>query len=125
MAIYNFFMDYKHELLHVLAEAGEDGLSLMKIVKHVYNSNSNLFETPDFEKMYNDLAQYLSKQSKKSDGIVKRNGVRGVYVLNEGWSGYRQTMLDFSVTDFVDYQQNSESSCYVDQSLSLFDDIDL
>ena len=117
-------MDYKNELLHVLAEAGEDGLSLMKIVKHVYNSNASLFETPNFEKMYNDLAQYLSKQSKMSDGIVKRNGVRGVYVLNEGWSGYRQTMLDFSVADLFDEQQDVESSFYVDQSLSLFDDID-
>ena len=95
----------------------------MKIVKHVYNSNASLFETPDFEKMYNDFAQYLSKQSKLSDGIVKRNGVRGVYVLNEG-SGYRQTMLDFSVAELFDDQQDAESSSYVDQSLSLFDDID-
>lgn len=108
----------------MLAEAGENGLSLMKIVKHVYNANASLFETPDFEKMYNDFAQYLSKQSKLSDGIVKRNGVRGVYVLNEGWSGYRQTMLDFSVAELFDDQQDAESSSYVDQSLSLFDDID-
>ena len=84
----------------------------MKIVKHVYNSNASLFETPDFEKMYNDFAQYLSKQSKLSDGIVKRNGVRGVYVLNEGWSGYRQTMLDFSVAELFDDQQDADS-CHI------------
>lgn len=108
----------------MLAEAGEDGLSLMKIVKHVYNSNASLFETPDFEKMYNAIAFHYSIRQFRLLGKILRKVVRGVYVLNEGWSGYRQTMLDFSVAELFDDQQDAEPSSYVDQSLSLFDDID-
>lgn len=117
-------MNYKEELLHVLAEAGVEGLSLKKIATHIYNCNASLFETPDFEKIYNDLAQYLSKQSKMSDGFVKRIGVRGVYALNESWSGYLQTILDFSDIDPIDESNILNSSTSTEHTHSLFDDFD-
>ena len=83
-------MDYKNELLHVLAEAGENGLSLMKIVKHVYNSNASLFETPDFEKMYNENGKFL--YSKAGLGIAGAalgiragmGAIRGAFTDGEG-----------------------------------------
>lgn len=114
--------DYKQELLHVLAEAGSNGLSLKKIARHIYNSNANLFDNPDYETVYNDLAQFLSRQSKMGGGIVKKGGHRGVYSLNSQWTGYRQTMLDFNGLASKERMADEPAKPYCDKSLSLFDD---
>ena len=107
-----------------MVEAGDEGLSLKKIAMHVYNSNNNLFENPDFNKIYSSLAQYLSKQSKMSDGMVKRISSKGVYAINKRWSGYLHTMIDFSFADSVNLTTDEPISTVRDQSLSLFDDFE-
>lgn len=107
-----------------MVEAGDEGLSLKKIAMHVYNSNNNLFEKPDFNKIYSSIAQYLSKQSKMSDGMVKRIGTKGVYAINKRWSGYLHMMIDFNIADTINLPIDDRVSTIKDQSLSLFDDFE-
>ncbi len=102
-------MDYQRQLVAILKEAGEKGLPLNKIARHVYNSSCTLFESPSFDKVYADLAQFLSRQSHLADGMVKRTGTRGVYAINDRWALFRQVVIDFDehTTDEISQQQDS------------------
>lgn len=102
-------MDYQRQLVAILTEAGEKGLSLSKIARHVYNSSCTLFESPSFDKVYADLALFLSRQSRLADGMVKRTGTRGVYAINDRWALFRQVVIDFDehTTDETSQQQDS------------------
>lgn len=110
--------DYQRLLVDILSVSGDNGLSLGKIVRHVYNSSCTLFERPSYEKVYSELAQYLSRQSRMADGMVKRVGGRGVYALNENWALFRQMVLDFDVVA-DDSQQEQREDVTEDKSLML------
>lgn len=111
-------MDYQRQLVAVLTEAGEKGLPLNKIARHVYNSSCTFFESPSFDKVYADLAQFLSRQSRLADGMVRRTGVRGVYALNDNWALFRQMVIDFDGYASDDILQQQDSAVE-DKSLTL------
>lgn len=102
----------------ILTEAGEKGLSLNKIARHVYNSSCTLFESPSFDKVYAELAQFLSRQSRLSDGMVKRTGTRGVYALNDKWALFRQMVIDFDELEPGEIAEQQETAVD-DKSLML------
>ena len=109
-------MTYDREIIKVLTEAGHDGLSLAKIVRHVYNASNTLFETVDFEDVYRYVFSWLQKNSKSSDSLVEK-AERGIYRLNLNSNETSQLMLQF--TDAVD--ETKDDKPQVDLSLSLFD----
>ena len=107
---------YDQKILKVLAEAGADGLSIQKIVYHVYNSSNTFFETVSLEEVHRYVRQFLQRNSKNKDSMVESTGVRGVYRINEKSSDSQQLMLMFS----DEIQEAEEKKPVVDQSLSLF-----
>ena len=75
-------MTYDQQILQVLTEAGECGVSVQAIAKHVYNMNCTFFVQPDFEEIRTYVQQYLLRNSKSQQSLIESTGRRGYYRLN-------------------------------------------
>ena len=100
-------MNYDQQILKVLTDAGDYGVSVQSVVKHVYNMNRTFFSQPDYE------------DSKSSQSLVERTERRGYYRLNTGGStDARQLMLQFREAQ----EEKKEEKPRQDLSLDLFSD---
>ncbi len=106
---------YDKEILAVLAEAGEAGLKLEKIARHVYNACNSIFSPIDYADVYKYVAQYVIKNSRSAYSLIIRADVRGVYLLNNRCSAKRQLILPFSEEELP-----TSKNAPRDQSLSLW-----
>jgi hypothetical protein len=89
-------LTYDQQILQVLTEAGECGVSVQAIAKHVYNMNCTFFVQPDFEEIRTYVQQYLLRNSKSQQSLIESTGRRGYYRLNtEGSADARQLLLQF------------------------------
>lgn len=109
-------MKYEREILAILTEAGNNGLSVGKIARHVFNANNNIFEPITFDEVREVVGRYLRLQACRKDGVVEKGEKRGVYRINMHSNDTRQLLLRFF--PFEDETEKGEPS--VDQSLSLF-----
>jgi hypothetical protein len=106
------------QILEILTRAGERGLSVQAISKHVYNMNRTFFSTPDMEEIKSYVQQYLLKNSKSAQSLIESTGQRGCYRLNtKGSQDALQLMLQFR----DEQQPQEEEKTVQDLSLSLFD----
>lgn len=111
-------MTYDRQILHILTEAGERGISVQAIAKHIYNQNRTFFTNPDYEEIRSYVQQYLLKNSKSSQSLIENTGHRGFYRLNTtGSADALQMMLQFR----EDQQEKEEEKPQQDLSLDLFD----
>lgn len=111
-------MSYDQQILKVLMEAGERGVSVQAIVKHVFNMNSTFFSQPDYDELRVYVQQYLLRNSKSAHSLVESTGRRGYYRLNaSGSADAQQLMLQFR-DDLED--EKKEEKPQQDLSLSLF-----
>ena len=112
------FLTYDQQILKVLTEAGEGGVSVQAIAKHVYNMNCTFFFQPDFEEIRTYIQQYLLRNSKSAQSIIESTGRRGYYRLNtEGSADARQMMLQFREERV---EEKEEEKPQQDLSLDLF-----
>ena len=110
-------MTYDRQILKILTEAGEGGVSVQTISKHVYNINCTFFSRPDFEEIRSYVQQYLLRNSKSSQSLIESTGRRGYYRLNtEGSADARQMMLQFR----DELEEKEEEKPQQDLSLDLF-----
>ena len=111
-------MTYDQQILQVLTEAGEGGVSVQAIAKHVYNMNCTFFSQPDYEDIRSYVQQYLLRNSKSSQSLIESTGRRGYYRLNsEGSADARQLLLQFR-EELV--EEKEEEKPKQDLSLDLF-----
>ena len=111
-------MQYKREIIRVLTEAGEDGLSVQKIAYHVFNSCNSLFRTVSYNEIYRLVATYLVNNSKNRESVIARIDRRGVYRLNLESRETRQLMLQF--VDESTANEDGDNVFEDDLSLPLF-----
>lgn len=112
-------MTYDQQILQVLTEAGECGVSVQAIAKHVYNMNCTFFVQPDFEEIRTYVQQYLLRNSKSQQSLIESTGRRGYYRLNtEGSADARQLLLQFRDEK---EEETEEEKPQQDLSLDLFD----
>ena len=110
-------MTYDQQILQVLTEAGECGVSVQAIAKHVYNMNCTFFVQPDFEEIRTYVQQYLLRNSKSQQSLIESTGRRGYYRLNtDGSADARQLLLQFR-----DEKEEEREEPQQDLSLDLFD----
>lgn len=111
-------MDYSKDIIDILLKAPQ-GLSVRKIVRHVYNAHNSLFESADIEDIKRFVGQYLSARSKTSKSPIEHAEERGVYRLNLQSQESQQLMLHFR----DDAQELSEDvkNAGEDTSLDLFE----
>ncbi len=111
-------MTYDQQILQVLTEAGECGVSVQAIAKHVYNMNCTFFVQPDFEEIRTYVQQYLLRNSKSQQSLIESTGRRGYYRLNtEGSADARQLLLQFRDEKEEDTEEEKPQQ---DLSLDLF-----
>ena len=111
-------MTYDQQIQKVLTEAGERGVSVQAIAKHVYNMNCTFFFQPDYEEVRTYVQQYLLRNSKSSQSLVESTGRRGYYRLNtQGSTDARQLVLLFR----EEQVEKTEGKPQQDLSLDLFE----
>ena len=89
-------MTYDRQILRILTDVGDRGISVQLLAKHVYNLNSTLFFTPDLSEIRTYVQQYLLKNSKLSVSLIESMDRRGYYRLNTlNNADARQLLLDF------------------------------
>ncbi len=110
-------MSYDQQILRILLEAGERGISVQNISRHVYNMNCTFFVHPDYEEIRTYVQQYLLRNSKSSQSLIESTGRRGYYRLNaSGSTDAQQLMLQFS----NEQEEKEEEKPQQDFSLDLF-----
>lgn len=89
-------MTYDRQILRILSDVGEQGISVQLLAKHVYNQNVSLFYTPDINDIHSYVQQYLLKNSKSSASLVESMERRGYYRLNtQNNADARQLVIEF------------------------------
>ena len=110
-------MSYDQQILNILTEAGERGISVQTIAKHVYNMNCTFFFQPDYEEIRSYVQQYLLRNSKSSQSLIESTGRRGYYRLNTtGSADALQMLLHFR----EEHEEKEEEKPQQDLSLDLF-----
>ena len=121
LSTFNLSLTYDQQILKILTEAGERGISVQNISRHVYNLNCTFFHQPDYEEVRSYVQQYLLKNSKSQQSLVESTGQRGCYRLNTtGSKDAQQLMLQFR-DEAVANEEPSVSQ--QDLSLDLFDGV--
>ena len=110
-------MGYDKQILEILTEAGERGISVQTIAKHVYNMNCTFFVQPDYEEIRSYVQQYLLRNSKSAQSLIENTGRRGYYRLNTtGSADAQQMLLQFREV----HEEKEEENPQQDLSLDLF-----
>lgn len=111
-------MTYDRQILQILTDVGDKGISVQLLAKHVYNLNSSLFYTPDLEDIHSYVQQYLLKNSKSSQSLIESMDRRGYYRLNtQNNPDARQLLIEFKRDMNVEEKEEKPEK---DLSLDLF-----
>jgi hypothetical protein len=110
---------YEQQILKILNDAGENGLKVAKIARHVYNDCNTLFEPHSLEEIHKAVLAFLMKNAKSKDPLVEKLQW-GVYRLNTNSNRVCQLIMQFD----EDNQQAERKSAApsVDLTLSLFEE---
>lgn len=73
--------NYDRLIVKVLLEAGNNGLTVRKITRHVYNAVNGLFEEADMEAVHRSVRVFLHRHSQGEKAALERPK-RGTYSLN-------------------------------------------
>jgi hypothetical protein len=115
-------MDYEQQIVSILADVGEKGISARLLTRHVYNMNRTLFAEPDKEEIYDFVRKFLKRNYKSSQPLLERAAKRGYYRLNpRSAASARQMQLDFDNAE--PSEEEKEAKPEQDLSLKLFPEI--
>lgn len=109
---------YDQQILRILTDVGDKGISVQLLSRQVYNLNVSLFSSQDLEEIRTYVQQYLLKNSKSPQSLIESTGRRGYYRLNTLHNAdARQLMLEFKRHEQV---EEKEEKPLPDLSLDLF-----
>jgi len=111
-------MTYDRQILEILTDVGERGISVQLLSKHVFNINASLFFMPNMEEIRTYVQQYLLKNSKSPSSLIESMDRRGYYRLNtQNNPDARQLMIKFREEHTNEEKEEKPSK---DLSLDLF-----
>ena len=108
------------DILKVLTEAGDRGLSLQKIVLYAYNSQNSLFQKYEKEEVKVYVIRFLRQNTRYPGSLIQKIS-RGVYRLNPNSDQGRQLLLSFE--EEIQEQKTNTSTLNEMPHKTLFDDI--
>lgn len=73
---------YKLQVLKILMDVGERGMSAALLSKHVYNLNCTLFYQPDVDEIHRWVWSWLQRNARSRHPLVERTGRHGYYRLS-------------------------------------------
>lgn len=113
-------MTYDRQILEILTEVGEKGISVQLLSKHLYNLNVSLFAVQNIDDIRAYVQQYLLKNSKSDKSLIESTGRRGYYRLNTANNAdARQLMLEFKSHEEMVQEEDAQLQ-QPDMSLDLF-----
>jgi hypothetical protein len=112
-------MTYEQQILKILSEVDDRGISVSALTKHVYNQNCTFFSQPDLHEVRQYVQQYLLRNSRSPLSLIESTGRRGYYRLNLANSADAR-QLKFEFANHSD--EKKEEKPAKDLSLNLFDD---
>jgi hypothetical protein len=111
-------MTYDRQILEILTDVGEKGISVQLLSKHVFNKIASLFFMPNLEEIRTYVQQYLLKNSKSPSSLIEGMDRRGYYRLNtQNNPDARQLMIEFREEQAIEEKEGKPSK---DLSLDLF-----
>ena len=111
-------MTYDRQILEILTDVGDKGISVQQLSKHLFNMNTSFFFTPNLEEIRTYVQQYLLKNSKSPSSLIESMDRRGYYRLNtQNNPDARQLMIEFREEHTVEEKEEKPSK---DLSLDLF-----
>ena len=103
-------MTYDRQILEILTDVGEKGISVQLLSKHVFNKNASLFFTPNLEEIRTYVQQFLLKNSKSPSSLIESMDRRGYYRLNtQNNPDARQLMIEFREEQIIDEKEEKPS----------------
>lgn len=115
-------MIYDRQILKILSDVGERGLSIQSLSRHLYNMNATFFTTVDINEIRSYVQKFLLRNSRSPQSLIESTGKRGYYRLNtKNSQDARQLLLEFRIGVVEDEQRIEEKPASKDLSLSLFD----
>ena len=108
------------DILKVLTEAGDRGLSLQKIVLYAYNSQNSLFQKYEKEEVKGYVIRFLRQNTRYPGSLIQKIS-RGVYRLNPNSDQGRQLLLNFE--EEIQEQKTNTSTLNEMPHKTLFDNI--
>ena len=109
-------MNYEKIIIELLRSANKDGMSVKDISRYIYNSQNSFFAPLSYTSVYNNVASWLLRISRKKDAVIKKSSSRGMYCIDYSSSVWKQMQLQFDPTDNDSVSPSSD----IDTSLSLF-----
>ncbi len=73
--------DYTTQIVRVLFEAGEKGIRIRMLARHVFNAVNSFFEPVEFEEVYRSVAVFVPAHAKGRQPLFLKCS-HGVYRLN-------------------------------------------
>lgn len=103
-------MNYDREIYKVLVEAGDAGISLQKLSRHVHNACNSLFNPIELSDVHSYVTSFVQRNSGSPTSPLERTSLRGVYRLNPHVNMTNELRLQFSIHDAhsEDAQKKSE-----------------
>ena len=90
-------MQYDKEILRVLAEAGDEGLSVQNISRHVFNACNSFFNPIDQDEVRRYVQSYLLKNSKTANALLAKNKkgvINSMLIINYLSSYFSNSMMN-------------------------------
>lgn len=113
---------YKQQVLKILMDVGERGMSAALLSKHVYNLNCTLFFQPDVDEIRRWVWSYLQRNARSRSPLIERTGRHGYYRLSKrGISFMRQQQLTLRDKTATDEDTSESVKPQNDTSPGLFD----
>ena len=108
------------DILKVLTEAGDRGLSLQKIVLYAYNSQNSLFQKYEKEEVKGYVIRFLRQNTRYPGSLIQKIS-RGVCRLNPNSDQGCQLLLNFE--EEIQEQKTNTSTLNELPHKTLFDDL--
>ncbi len=114
-------MKLDQEIFNVLMAAGNNGLKLEKIARHVYNSCNSIFTPLNYKDVHAYVTQYLTKCAKDPKSLIEKGKGYGIYHINFASKAVQQLMLNFS-SSIAGAGNVGYSDAKIQKPKGLFDD---
>jgi hypothetical protein len=112
-------MTYDRQILTLLSEAGQEGMSIALISRRLYNMNCSFFDTIDYDDIHKYVLSFVQKGNRSAQSLIEGTGKRGFYRIKTQLSETQQLMLNFIDEAKMD-EQEEELPTDKDESLFLF-----
>ena len=110
---------YKQQVLKILFDVGEHGMSAALLSKHVYNLNCTFFFQPDVDEIRRWVWSFHQRNARSRRPLVERTGRHGYYRLSKrGITFMRQQLHN---NDPEEEKASETPKPEVDTSPGLFD----